>query len=96
MVLIALAWIPVVQGSRGLYDYLQGVQGYLAPPITAVFFLGLWAPFVAMVQVATFLVIKASTLLLRPPSLRSARPRMMSRSDNMPTGLPASSTTTTA
>jgi len=33
MVLISLAWIPVIQGGRGLYDYLQGVQAYLAPPI---------------------------------------------------------------
>jgi SSS family solute:Na+ symporter len=42
MVLIALAWIPVIQGARGLYDYLQGVQAYLAPPIAAVFFLGVF------------------------------------------------------
>jgi SSS family solute:Na+ symporter len=42
MVLIGLAWIPVIQGARGLYDYLQGVQGYLAPPIFAVFFLGVF------------------------------------------------------
>ncbi len=40
MVLIGLAWIPVIQGGRGLYDYLQGVQSYLAPPIAVVFFLG--------------------------------------------------------
>src|SRR5216117_3372510 len=40
MVLVSLLWIPVIQGSKGLYDYLQGVQGYLAPPIFAVFFLG--------------------------------------------------------
>ena len=26
----------------GLYQYLQSVQGYLAPPITAVFLLGLF------------------------------------------------------
>jgi SSS family solute:Na+ symporter len=42
MVLIGLLWIPVIQGARGLYDYLQGVQGYLAPPIAAVFFLGVF------------------------------------------------------
>src|SRR5438445_7900309 len=40
MVLISLLWIPVIQGSKGLYHYLEGVQGYLAPPIFAVFFLG--------------------------------------------------------
>lgn len=42
MVLIGLAWIPVIRGSRGLYDYLQGVQGYLAPPIFVVFFFGVF------------------------------------------------------
>jgi SSS family solute:Na+ symporter len=40
MVLIGLGWIPVIQGAKGLYDYLQSVQGYLAPPIFTVFFLG--------------------------------------------------------
>ena len=43
MVLIALLWIPVIQGARGLYEYLQGVQAYLAPPIAAVFFLGVFS-----------------------------------------------------
>lgn len=42
MVIIGLAWIPVIQGGRGLYDYLQGVQAYLAPPIFVVFFLGVF------------------------------------------------------
>ncbi|MEX2603869.1 MAG: hypothetical protein WD361_06685, partial [Gracilimonas sp.] len=42
MVVIGLLWIPVIQGSRGLYDYLQGVQSYLAPPIFVVFFLGIF------------------------------------------------------
>ncbi|MEX1010506.1 MAG: sodium:solute symporter [Balneolaceae bacterium] len=42
MVIIGLLWIPVIQGSRGLYDYLQGVQSYLAPPIFVVFFMGIF------------------------------------------------------
>ena len=42
MVLIGLLWIPVIQGGKGLYDYLQGVQGYLAPPIFTVFFFGVF------------------------------------------------------
>jgi solute:Na+ symporter, SSS family len=42
MVLVGLAWIPVIQGAKGLYDYLQGVQGYLGPPIFTVFFLGVF------------------------------------------------------
>ncbi len=42
MVLIAMAWIPVVRHAKGLYDYLQAVQGYLAPPIFVVFFFGVF------------------------------------------------------
>ncbi len=42
MVLIAMAWIPVVKGATGLYNYLQSVQGYLAPPIFVVFFFGVF------------------------------------------------------
>ena len=42
MVLIGLAWVPVIQGAHGLYHYLQGVQGYLAPPIFVVFFFGVF------------------------------------------------------
>jgi len=42
MVVIGLAWIPVIKGSHGLYHYLQGVQSYLAPPIFVVFFLGVF------------------------------------------------------
>ena len=42
MVIIGLIWIPVIQGGRGLYDYLQGVQSYLAPPIFVVFFFGVF------------------------------------------------------
>jgi len=42
MVLIGLVWIPVIRGASGLYDYLQSVQGYLAPPIFTVFFFGVF------------------------------------------------------
>jgi SSS family solute:Na+ symporter len=42
MVIIALIWIPVVKGAHGLYEYLQSVQGYLAPPIFVVFFFGVF------------------------------------------------------
>ncbi len=43
MVIIGLFWVPVIQGARGLYHYLQAVQGYLAPPIFVVFFLGIFS-----------------------------------------------------
>ncbi len=42
MVGIALAWIPVIKNAKGLYTYLQSVQGYLAPPIFVVFFFGVF------------------------------------------------------
>ena len=43
MTVIALIWIPVIRNApRGLYDYLQGIQGYLAPPIFVVFFFGVF------------------------------------------------------
>jgi solute:Na+ symporter, SSS family len=42
MVLIGLAWIPVISNAGGLYGYLQGIQAYLAPPIFVVFFGGVF------------------------------------------------------
>lgn len=44
VVVMGVIWIPVMQriSQGGLYKYLQSVQGYLAPPITAVFLLGLF------------------------------------------------------
>jgi SSS family solute:Na+ symporter len=42
MVVIGLLWIPVIRGGKGLYDYLQGIQAYLAPPIFVVFFFGIF------------------------------------------------------
>ena len=37
-----MLWIPVVRGKTGLYEYLQSVQGYLAPPVFVVFFFGVF------------------------------------------------------
>jgi len=43
VVLLGMAWIPLMgRISTGLYDYLQSVQSYLAPPIAAVFLLGVF------------------------------------------------------
>ena len=46
VVVLGIIWIPVMAkiSGGGLYQYLQSVQGYLAPPITAVFLLGLFWP----------------------------------------------------
>jgi SSS family solute:Na+ symporter len=43
VVLLGMVWIPLMgRISSGLYDYLQTVQSYLAPPIAAVFLLGVF------------------------------------------------------
>jgi SSS family solute:Na+ symporter len=42
MIGIGILWIPVIRGQKGLYDYLQGMQAYLAPPIFVVFFAGVF------------------------------------------------------
>ncbi|MFG0286590.1 MAG: sodium:solute symporter [Rhodopirellula sp. JB044] len=44
VVIAGLIWIPIMKAMAGggIYKYLQGVQSYLAPPITAVFLLGLF------------------------------------------------------
>lgn len=44
VVALGIIWIPVMAkvSKGGLYQYLQNVQSYLAPSITAVFFLGLF------------------------------------------------------
>jgi SSS family solute:Na+ symporter len=44
VVILGVAWIPIMQGISGtLYQYLQSVQSYLAPPIAAVFLLGVFS-----------------------------------------------------
>ncbi|MBQ7730415.1 MAG: sodium:solute symporter [Lentisphaeria bacterium] len=46
VVVCGLIWIPIMkqvaQGGGGLYDYLQNVQSFLAPAITATFLLGIF------------------------------------------------------
>ena len=43
VVLLGMAWIPLMGRISGtLYQYLQSVQSYLAPPIAAVFLLGIF------------------------------------------------------
>ncbi|XP_077170681.1 sodium/glucose cotransporter 2 isoform X2 [Paroedura picta] len=41
---VSIAWIPLVQASQGgqLFDYIQSISSYLAPPIAAIFLLGVF------------------------------------------------------
>lgn len=45
VVLLGVLWVPVIEKLAGgtLYGYLQNVQAYIAPPITAVFLLGIFS-----------------------------------------------------
>lgn len=44
VVFLGILWIPIMQkiGGGVLYNYLQSVQSYIAPPITVVFLLGIF------------------------------------------------------
>ncbi|XP_066239447.1 sodium/glucose cotransporter 2 isoform X3 [Saccopteryx leptura] len=46
IVAVSVAWLPVVQAAQGgqLFDYIQAVSSYLAPPVSAVFVLALFVP----------------------------------------------------
>ncbi|KAM9250214.1 sodium/glucose cotransporter 2 [Cariama cristata] len=46
MVGLSLAWLPVVEAARGgqLFEYIQAIASYLAPPVAAVFFLAVFVP----------------------------------------------------
>ena len=39
MVGISILWIPIIQAAQGgrLFDYIQSITSYLAPPICALF-----------------------------------------------------------
>jgi SSS family solute:Na+ symporter len=73
IVLLGMAWIPLMgRISSGLYDYLQSVQSYLAPPIAAVFLFGVFFPrlnakgaYSAMVAGFIVGILKLTTQLLQ-------------------------------
>ncbi|XP_044517074.1 sodium/glucose cotransporter 2 isoform X2 [Gracilinanus agilis] len=46
IVAVSIAWLPVVQAAQGgqLFDYIQAISSYLAPPVSAVFILALFVP----------------------------------------------------
>ncbi|NRB62623.1 MAG: sodium/solute symporter [Saprospiraceae bacterium] len=57
VVVLGIAWIPVMSNVSGvLYEYLQSVQSYIAPPITTVFLLGItWKRINAQGAMATLI-----------------------------------------
>ncbi len=58
IVLLGIIWIPVMEkiGGGVMYQYLQNVQSYIAPPVTAVFLLGiLWKRVTSDAAIATLI-----------------------------------------
>lgn len=69
VVIIGIIWIPIMQNISGvLYEYLQKVQSYIAPPITAVFLLGIFYKRInatgAYITLITGFVVAAIRLIL--------------------------------
>lgn len=69
IVFIGIIWIPIMANISGvLYEYLQSVQSYIAPPITAVFLLGIFYKRInglgAFVTLITGLFVGAARIVL--------------------------------
>jgi SSS family solute:Na+ symporter len=68
-VVIGIIWIPIMANISGvLYEYLQSVQSYIAPPITAVFLLGIFHKringFGAFITLIVGIVVAAFRIIL--------------------------------
>ncbi len=69
IVITGIIWIPIMANISGvLYEYLQSVQSYIAPPIAAVFLLGIFYKRInatgAFVTLISGLVIAAFRIIL--------------------------------
>ncbi|PKQ43820.1 Na+/glucose cotransporter [Confluentibacter flavum] len=59
IVVLGIIWIPIMEkiGGGVMYQYLQNVQSYIAPPVTAVFLLGIiWKRVNATAAISTLMV----------------------------------------
>ena len=59
IVVLGIIWIPIMQkiGGGVMYQYLQNVQSYIAPPVTTVFLLGIiWKRVTAKAAITTLMV----------------------------------------
>ena len=58
IVVLGIIWIPIMEkiGGGVMYQYLQNVQSYIAPPVSAVFILGIvWKRVNAQAAITTLL-----------------------------------------
>ncbi len=44
LVVISIIWIPIIQANQGsrLFDYIQTITSYLAPPVCAIYVLAIF------------------------------------------------------
>ncbi len=69
VVIIGVFWIPVIRHmSNQIYQYLQAVQAYISPPVTAVFLVGMfWKKATGKAAIITLIaggIIGAARLLM--------------------------------
>jgi len=67
IVILGIIWIPIMEkiGGGVMYQYLQNVQSYVAPPVTAVFLLGIIWKRVNSQAAITTLLAGLALLMLR-------------------------------
>ncbi|MBK8518024.1 MAG: sodium/solute symporter [Saprospiraceae bacterium] len=66
IVIAGIAWIPIMANISGvLYEYLQSVQAYISPPITAIFLLGIFVPRITSTGAISTLVTGFSLGMIR-------------------------------
>jgi SSS family solute:Na+ symporter len=67
IVVLGIIWIPIMEkiGGGVMYQYLQNVQSYIAPPVTAVFLLGIIWKRVTSDAAITTLISGLILLILR-------------------------------
>lgn len=80
IVLLGIIWIPIMEkiGGGVMYQYLQNVQSYIAPPVTAVFLLGIiWkrvnskAAIVTLMTGLVLLVLRLGSEIYYQPQISS-------------------------
>ncbi|WP_232731962.1 sodium:solute symporter [Confluentibacter lentus] len=80
IVVLGIIWIPIMEkiGGGVMYQYLQNVQSYIAPPVTAVFLLGIiWKRVNATAAIST-LMVGLVLLILRLGSEIYYQPQIVS------------------
>ncbi|MEQ8812001.1 MAG: sodium:solute symporter [Imperialibacter sp.] len=66
VVVLGILWIPIMQNISGvLYEYLQSVQSYIAPPIAAVFLLGIFHKRINSRGALTTLIVGMAVVFIR-------------------------------